>query len=101
MFNVYQYYPTFNAMKAYANLTKTERLIIENLDKLNNKFDGGYSQFTRNVLNLDVKKNVSNVRKAMLNLQGLNVVCILTNVGTNKTTIYLNYNWIEELEKRG
>lgn len=96
----------YNLMKSFYRLSTYEVRIIDYLMQSKDEIvETTYSKLTE-VLGFDKKKNVSNVRKAILRLQDMDIVCIVTKYSddTQETTnpmkgCFMVDNWMDNLLK--
>lgn len=87
---------TLNAMFNFGKLSKQEKRIIEYLAH-NGVFTGTWKEFTETLG--EKKTNLSNIRKAVLQLQSCGMVQIERNKWT-EFSINLASNWLEKLEEK-
>lgn len=90
---------TFALMKAYANLDKLERAVIDEL--FPREFTGTYADLTMAV---SKPKSISNIRKAVLRLKKKGVVHIDEQINERgqkkqKKIFALNIDWLDCLVK--
>lgn len=96
----------YNLMKSFYKLSTYEVRIIDYLMQSKDEIiETTYSKLTE-ILGFDKKKNVSNVRKAILHLQDMDIVCIVTkhSGSTQETTnpmkgCFMVDNWMDNLLK--
>lgn len=95
----------YNLVRKFYELNVNEVRIMDYLMKNNGINKITYSKLTEN-LGLDKNKMCANIRKSMLHLQELGLVCIINKYKENEckknnpmAACYINDNWIENLLK--
>ena len=85
---MYDYKQTYNLMRKFNELSATEIRIMDYLMQTD-VAKLTYSELTE-VIGLDKRKMVSNVRKAILHLQKIGIVCIVNKYTEDERKAYSN-----------
>lgn len=104
---MYDYKQTYNLMKKFNELSITEIRIMDYLMQTN-VAELTYSELTE-AIGLDKKKMVSNVRKAILHLQELKIVCVVNKYAEDErkahsnpmTACFIANGWMDNLLNNG